>query len=239
MKILLITLSLMVFSINAQEVPLYEQITSNVPELNEKTEVYLGDRMLIQREGEYRECIVPKTTYEKRALAADWIIKAKQPLCKRDADDEFYHPPSYSLVVACNGGDVSGAGCNTFVRLLNKNDKYELTICQGKMMGKGGNCYKKLRQKNLTDKDIEINDRYFIYTENTFQQSIEYAGRDEDNLKFTYSEFTDGFARQAFTREFQVDYAKGDVAAYKGAIIKIHDATNVNIVYEVIRNFQQ
>ena len=106
-------------------------------------------------------------------------------------------------------------------------------------MGKGGNCISKLRFKDLTDKDIEVNDRYFIYTENTFQQSIEYAGRDEDNLKFTYSEFTDGFARQAFTREFQIDYAKGDVAAYKGAIIKIHDATNVNIVYEVIRNFQQ
>ena len=100
-------------------------------------------------------------------------------------------------------------------------------------------CLRKLQIKGIDKNDIEFSDRYFIYSENTFQQSIEYAGRDGDNLRFTYSEFTDGFARQAFTREFQVDYSKGDVAAYKGAIIKIHDATNVNIVYEVIRNFQQ
>ena len=117
MKLLLITFSLITFSLNAQDTPLYEQITSNVPELNEKTEVYLGDRMLIQREGEYRECIVPKKTYERRAVFTDWVIKAKQPLCKRDADDEFYHPPSYSIQVLCNEGEGerSGPGCITFV----------------------------------------------------------------------------------------------------------------------------
>ena len=239
MKIIFIMLSLITFSINALGVPLYEDITSNVPEIGEKTEVYLGDRMLVQREGEYRECIIPKNRFEKKALMTTWIIKSKQPLCKRDADSEFYHPASYFILSDCSKPGVEGPGCNVSVKVINKNKKYELHICQGKAMGRGANCYKKLRIKDLSDKEVEINNQYFIYNLNSFQQSIEYAGRDGDNLKFTYSEFTDGFARQAFTREFQVDYSKGDLAAYKGAIIKIHDATNVNIVYEVIRNFQQ
>jgi len=56
-------------------------------------------------------------------------------------------------------------------------------------------------------------------------------------LKFNYSEFTDGFAKQGFTREFQIDLLEGNIAAYKGAIIEIIDATNVQIKHKVIRNF--
>ena len=91
MKKILLTICLLcsLSSVNAQEVPLYEQITDNVPEIGEKTEVYLGDRMLEQRTGEFRECIVPKHAYEMRAMMLNWKIKAKQPLCKRDADSEF------------------------------------------------------------------------------------------------------------------------------------------------------
>jgi hypothetical protein len=216
---------------SAQEAPLYEQVTDNKPEIGVKTEVYLGDRMLVQREGEFKECIVPKHAHEKRAYMVDWKLKAKQPLCKRDADSEFYHanylilPPSANMY-------------GSFVRLVEKKDKYEIHMCQGKMLGKGGNCPRKARIKDLSKSDLEVNDRYFIYTEDSFQQSIEYAGRNEDNLKFLYSEFTDGFARQAFNREFQVDYSKGNVAAFKGAVIEIHNATNTNIVYSVIRNFR-
>ena len=90
------------------------------------------------------------------------------------------------------------------------------------------------RTKNLEEDAVE-NKVAFEYQAYTFQQSIEYAGRNDDNLKFTYSEFTDGFARQAFNREFQIDYSQGNVAAYKGALIEIHEATNTNIDYSVIR----
>ena len=44
----------------AQEVPMYESITYNVPKIGVTTEVYLGDQMLEQRTGDYRECIIPK-----------------------------------------------------------------------------------------------------------------------------------------------------------------------------------
>ena len=218
--------------VTAQDAPMYEQVSDNQPGIGIQTEVYLGDRMLTQREGEFRDCIVPKKAYERKALGVTWRIKARQPLCKKDADAEFYHPNYY--ILAPSKDNTFGV----FVRLVEKKGKYEIHICQGKMLGKGGICVGKLKIKGLDEGDLEVNDRYFLYTENTFQQSIEYAGRNGDNLKFLYSEFTDGFARQAFNREFQVDYSEGNVAAYKGAIIEIHEATNTNIVYSVIRNFR-
>jgi len=45
-------------------------------------------------------------------------------------------------------------------------------------------------------------------------------------------------ARQAFTRDFEIDLDEGNVAAYKGAILEIQEATNVGITYKVIRGFQ-
>ena len=41
-----------------------KQVTDNVPEVGANNEVYLGDRMLVQRTGEWRECIIPKNDYE-------------------------------------------------------------------------------------------------------------------------------------------------------------------------------
>ena len=79
---------------------------------------------------------------------------------------------------------------------------------------------------------------YFVYSENTFQQSIEYTGKTGDKLNFTYAETYRDLARAPFTRNFEIDLSEGDVAAFKGAIIKIHKATNVSIIYSVIRNFQ-
>ena len=215
-------------SVTAQEVPLYERITSHVPEIGVITEVYLGDRMLEQRTGEYTECIVPKRSFEKRVGGYEWVAKANEPLCKKNADSNIYLA-SYSMVL--NYQPVS----EYFARLVDNNDHYELHL----KAHAGGSFSRALRFKNINKDDIEINDRWFIYEKDSFQQTIEYTGNIDDNLNFIYSEFNHGFARDAFTREFQIDYAKGDVAAYKGAIIKIHDATNVNIAYEVIRNFQQ
>tara|TARA_A100001015_G_C14649402_1_gene578604 strand:- start:208 stop:606 length:399 start_codon:yes stop_codon:yes gene_type:complete len=89
---------------------------------------------------------------------------------------------------------------------------------------------------NLTEDDVESGTS-FVYSPNSFQQTIAYDGRSGDILKFNYAEFTDGFSREAFSREFQVDLTEGNVAAYKGAIIEVIDATNVQIKYKVIRNF--
>jgi len=228
MKLFSLLFLIATLSVSAQDYILYETITDNIPKLNEKTEVYLGDRMLQQRTGEYKECLVPMISYEEKQIGGwVYITKAKQPACKKDADSKDYTP---NFMAAINKGNPDGGFYSTLQLVKGKKGGMDLCWMSGR--------WKQKCVKNISDKDVE-NKIVFMYEENSFQQSIEYAGRDGDNLEFIYSEFTDGFARQAFTREFQIDYSKGNVAAYKGAIIKIHDATNVNIVYEVIRNFQQ
>ena len=113
------------------------------------------------------------------------------------------------------------------------------------MTGKGDNITLKYcemgicaAKQKFTSSELTVSDSFFTVSPNTFQQSIEYAGKTGSKLNFTYSEFKQGFARDSFTRSFEIDLDEGDVAAFKGAIIKIHSATNVSIVYEVMRNFQ-
>tara|TARA_Y100000996_G_C22524339_1_gene643780 strand:+ start:837 stop:1532 length:696 start_codon:yes stop_codon:yes gene_type:complete len=211
-----------------EDVPLYETITDNVPKIGITTEVYLGDGMLEQRTGDYRECIIPQKTLETfiGMMKFHWIVKANEPLCKKNADSKYYHA-TYNMVPSSPMSDYQA-------RLKDNSDDYEIAV----RAGKGTLFTRALTFKDLNKDDIEINGRYFLYQPNSFQQTIEYAGKSGNILKFVYSEFNYGFARDAFNREFQVDLNEGNVLAFKGALIEIESATNINIRYKVIRNFQ-
>ena len=201
---------------------LYEEVIYNKPDVGSSTEVYLGDRMLSQQIGEWKECITPKKTFSKKPWGAahSFIYKAGEPMCKLNLKSKHYTPT------------YANAGEGTYpVRWKKKGGKSSLCACPPESMGMCAACIKKLSEDDVEDGET------FIYNENSFQQTIEYAGRSGDILKFNYSEFSDGFARQAFTREFQVDLSEGNIAAYKGALIEIVKATNVQIKYKVIRNF--
>ena len=76
-----------------------------------------------------------------------------------------------------------------------------------------------------------------VEVKESMQRTIEYAGKNGDQVSFVYSEFNDGYARDAFTREFSIDLTEGNVAAFKGAVFEIIKATNSTIEYKVIRNF--
>jgi hypothetical protein len=205
----------------AAEKVMYQEITDNKPEVGVSTTVYLGDRMLEQRHGQYQECIVPKFTAQKKMLMDRFTVKLNEPLCKMSASDKKYTPVNYDNFTK----SVNDLSWRFQVNYKPQDGGFKLcaqTMCT-----------------DLMDSSKIDASPYFVYTINSVQQVIEYAGRNGDNLKFTYSEFSDGYARQAFTREFQVDLTQGKVAAYKGAIIEIESATNSSITYKVVRNFQQ
>jgi len=66
----------------ASERVLYEDIAHNKPEVGLESEVYLGDRMLVQARGEWRECITPKMTYKKKSVGYTAEYRANEPICK-------------------------------------------------------------------------------------------------------------------------------------------------------------
>lgn len=208
----------------AAEKIMYQEITDNKPDVGVSATVYLGDRMLVQRRGEYQECVVPNfNSAEKYMGMGLFIIKSGEPLCKSTPSAKYYtaHYVNYPDPKAPGSYEVSI-----------KDKGVELKFCMH-FMGMDAYC-----TKGKTRADVSL-EPFFVYSPNSFQQTIEYGGRSGDVLKFTYSEFSDGFARQAFTREFQVDLSQGNVAAYKGAVIEIESATNSSITYKVVRNFQQ
>ena len=208
----------------AGERVMYQEITDNKPDVGVSTTVYLGDRMLEQRRGQYQECVVPKfDSAEKYMGMGLFIIKSGEPLCKGTPSAKYYtaHYINYPDPRAPGTYEVSI-----------RDKKGELKFC---MHFRGMDAY---CTKGKTRADVS-SEPFFGYSANSFQQTIEYAGRSGDVLKFIYSEFADGYARQAFTREFQVDLSQGKVAAYKGAVIEIESASNASITYKVVRNFQQ
>lgn len=204
---------------------LYEDITDHKPDIGVSTTVYLGDRMLEQRHGQYKECIVPKFSHSAKKIGG-WLLTIRQgePICKTDIDSDSYLPNYIN-------GQSSAAEAVYDVKLKSEKDgTYKICLTQ---MGMNATCAK---GKTATDFDAGP---WFSYNKDSFQQTIEYSGRIGSVLKFTYSEFSDGYARQAFTREFQIDLNEGNIAAYKGAIIDIESANNASITYRVLRHFQQ
>lgn len=225
MKLQILVVAALALSISstawAAEKVMYQEITDNKPDAGVSVTVYLGDRMVEQRHGQYKECIVPKRNLERVfPLGSGRIfLKKGEPLCKNDSNKKKY-TPEY----------------NNFDAMLVKM-KLDVSV------ERSGNLFKLCLDLSKCIKDISAADfdiiPWFFYEKNLYQQTIEYSGRSGEVLKFTYSEFSDGFARQAFTREFQVDLSHGNVAAYKGAVIEIESATNSSITYKVVRNFQQ
>lgn len=221
MKKLIILMLMPIFAFS-QEMPLFEEFTFNKPDLRVKQEVYLGDKMLQQAKGAYKPCIIPTVTkfVQKRLWSVEY--RANEALCKNKESDRDYQPQYDNF-------RQSGATFRYPIRMTGKGNNITLKYCSL------GLCAAK---QKFTSSELNVSDRYFSISSNTFQQSIEYAGKTGSKLNFTYTEFQKGYARDAFTRNFEIDLDEGDVAAFKGAIIKIHSATNVSIIYEVMRNFQ-
>lgn len=74
-------------------------------------------------------------------------------------------------------------------------------------------------------------------TIDTYAQELIYNGRVDNYLKFIYREFINDYARAAFTQDIQYDIQQSKIIGFKNVKIKILDATNTELVYEVISNF--
>jgi hypothetical protein len=110
-----------------------------------------------------------------------------------------------------------------------KNETYKVCL-------KWGGKINSTCKKSLTKDQFYVGPAFIQY-EGTLQRTIEYSGKAGKIIKFTYSEFIDRNARDAFTREFSIDLSEGNIAAYKGAVFEVLETTNAEIAYRIIRHF--
>lgn len=75
-------------------------------------------------------------------------------------------------------------------------------------------------------------------SQEAFQRQLIYTGRNGNQIFITYREFENDLARPAFTQKLTFDLGAGKIVGFKGARLEILGASNTNITYRLIQNFQ-
>lgn len=125
----------------------------------------------------------------------------------------------------------NGYGSPLFTQNTIYYDRKDNEICTKKFMG---SCY------DSSEMNFNYNPKkMFRIKPNSFQQVIEYNGKSDKTLRFSYREFSNNMARSSFTANFTMDLNESNKIGYKGALIEVIKATNSTIKYRVIKNFNK
>lgn len=73
----------------------------------------------------------------------------------------------------------------------------------------------------------------------SFQQTLIYSGKVGQKINIGYREFSSNSARPAFNNDVEYDLSQSKQIGYKGALLEIIEATNQNITYKVLSNFNK
>lgn len=188
----------------------------SIPELNAPAKATLGERLIMQATGYYADSL------QVQALDAYAADIPQATVFYRVAGTNMFSSDAQNTVTVNNGYGLPLSYTNTIIY----NDGAS-KFCIHSML-----CY------NSEDASFTHNpEKTLRVAPNSLQRVIEYNGRSGDILKFTYREFSDSTARPAFTTDFTMDLSEGDEIGYKGAVIKVAEATNRYINYVVISNF--
>jgi hypothetical protein len=76
-----------------------------------------------------------------------------------------------------------------------------------------------------------------VLSENHFQQTLIYNGKSGSKINVAYREFSGSVARPAFSNAVEYDLSDSSVIAYKGARVRVIEATNESITFELLSNF--
>lgn len=101
-------------------------------------------------------------------------------------------------------------------------DKYTKTIC--------------LSRKSCGELEFAM-DKATAFHKNSFQQTLIYSGKIGNRVTLSYREFVGGFARPAFSNDVTYDLSESKILGYKGARLEVIDATNTEITYKVLKEF--
>jgi hypothetical protein len=138
-----------------------------------------------------------------------------------DKNSEFFEPE-----ISSEGGRVkSGSISDPYSGMQVLKDRN--TICGVSTLGTKA-CKDNVNFERITRPRL---------TSDNFQQSLIYNGRVGNKLRIGYREFSNNAARPAFNNDVEYDLDVSKTIAYRGAKIEVISATNEQIVYRVISNF--
>lgn len=204
-------------------VPEVEQFSH--PPIGVVVTVRVGDEMLSQGNIQYQDGIVvpPETTVGGYTFHGGFYVQTGQ-------DDDFtYH--SFSLG---QGAVPAISGMSAY---LSKNIFVDPPA--GIRAEHSGQRLCVITVFNLNacrEREFQREQRR-VASENSFQQTLIYSGRVGDRINIAYRESSGSYARPAYSNDVEYDLSESDIIGYRGAEIRIIEATNTSITYLVIRNF--
>lgn len=193
--------------------PEYDQIS--IPQLNEPASTYLGEKLLTQAKGMFTKSI----TLGEAEGANSKIFGGK--FCNFNTSENIY-VSNDSKAVGNKSLYGQIVGYSSFVTYHEQDNK----VCANAI-----SCY------DSSEISIDFKKNDLCIAPNSFERVIEYNGKSGEILNFTYREFSNNIARQAFTTDFTVDLTESSTFRYKGASIEVLEATNNKIDYIVLKNF--
>ena len=196
-----------------------EEQSFSTPLLNTVTTAGLGETMVSQgRLVEHDAIYIESETRHSLAytiLPGYWVKEGE------DKNGNFYVPSPH--------GDAGGIRKHPFSdpwrSIYIPFDSSEL--CVVTMINLKG-CEAGLEWQDL--KQAGISDRYF-------QQHLVYGGGYDNKINMVYREIVYNRARPAFDHDVEYDLSESAVVGYRGARLEIISATNSEITYKLLSNF--
>ncbi len=211
--ILLATHLLMACSHKQYHLPVSQVST---PQLNQEFTTNLGERMIMQAVGLYTDILKIKT------LDVYGVYISGGQYCRIPNSNDF---------VSFNGRAIGKK--NAFGGIVDFTSRLEFRETDNEVCVEGTFtlCF------DDSEADFKLFKDQLCTSPTAFQQIIEYNGREGNILRFTYREFSRERIHSQYTTNFSMDLNKGDEITYKGAKLKIIEASNQSITYQVIKNF--
>jgi len=196
-----------------------ESTAFSIPELGVEVLLGLGEPLLDQGKATKRDVIY---IIQETSLAAYKEKPGKLLKVGSDQSYDYFSQDTHTGYSIYEGLLISTPSMTASLRYNKNNGEYcilrptDIDICG------------EINTRNETDK---------VITNDSFRRTLIYSGRVGNKLKISYREFSNNMARSAFSSEVEYDLGESSIIGYAGARIKVISATNTEIKYEVIKNF--
>lgn len=204
---------------NYSYVPVVQDISR--PPLGSVNTVGVGEQMLVQGRFEERDALVLDRDIQVGAIGTYTFTVGHFLRVGGNGDVGFY-----------NESPVSGSGRVQQGILADPFQVIEYNSATKQLCGVTILNLKTC--KRIEDARVE---RIAVQSTNSFQQTLIYSGRVGNKINIGYREFSGSVARPAFNNDVEYDLDASKIIGYMGAQIEVIRATNQDIEYRVIKNF--
>ncbi|OBY75258.1 hypothetical protein [Acinetobacter gyllenbergii] len=200
----------------------YQATPQNIskPPIGEVSQVFVGDKMLEQGIFIEREALhIPRTVkHSGYTFNSGYYLKTGD-----DKKGQYFQ----AINMMPDGGNIQKNFIVDPFKAVMLDSKNEICVISV------------FNAKVCTEKHEAKLSKIGIAADNSFQQTLIYSGKVGNKINVGYREFSSNLARPAFNNDVEYDLNESKQIGYKGALLEIIEATNQNIKYKVIKNFNK